>query len=218
MTAGNSAGAGGGASSADILGSAALRQAEALALRVTTVEHRVEDLAVLSDKVADLAAAVAVATGQQEDTAHTRPIPWGDLDADDQVTELERLHSWVEDHVKARYMLALLLPACWPAHPTVVEELRALRWAWHSAYTDPRRRGDDPADWHARHWPGFLARLHDRRWPIIPPPCLQGGTGHETEPTCPPADPEILTDALDQLRRRAATTSGDPPGDGPATP
>jgi hypothetical protein len=50
------------------------------------------------------------------------------------------------------------LPACWPYHPWVVEELLALRRAHHAAYKPKAPRHLD-VDWHANDRPGVVERI-----------------------------------------------------------
>jgi hypothetical protein len=47
----------------------------------------------------------------------------------------QRLTQWV-DWLVATYRLATVIPACWPEHPTLVEELVGLRVAWVAAWSD----------------------------------------------------------------------------------
>jgi hypothetical protein len=47
----------------------------------------------------------------------------------------QRLHGWV-DWLVATYKLTAVIPPCWPAHPTIREELIGLRVAWTGAWSD----------------------------------------------------------------------------------
>lgn len=52
----------------------------------------------------------------------------------------QTLHDWV-DWLVATYRLHQLIPACWPEHPQLVEELIGLCVSWTAAWSD-----DGPAD------------------------------------------------------------------------
>ena len=56
------------------------------------------------------------------------------------------LHAWVAWLVN-RYRLALKIPACWPQHGQLVEELTALWYAWRAAWITPASAWD-PSRWH----------------------------------------------------------------------
>ena len=81
------------------------------------------------------------------------------------------LHAWVTWLVN-RYRLALKIPACWPQHGQLVEELTALWYAWRSAWITPAS-GWDPARWHH----DLAAMLH-RTNVAYPVPC--GSGDHKT--------------------------------------
>jgi hypothetical protein len=83
---------------------------------------------------------------------------WRDLDESNAAKKLEQLTSWV-DWLRSRYPLARRVPACWPEHPEIIEELTALWLAWQHAYTEPDAPLTAAADWHDRWLPGFLHRL-----------------------------------------------------------
>lgn len=86
-------------------------------------------------------------------------VDWTKLpeDSGDHEASWIRLCDWVE-WLTARYRLTReeRLPACWPQHPELVEELTALR-AWHlEAY------GPDGSGQQAVHWHQALADLLNR--------------------------------------------------------
>lgn len=73
----------------------------------------------------------------------------------------ERLHGWV-DWLVATYRLTSVIPACWPEHPTIVEELIGLRVSWVGAWLDASSH-DAIAAWHER-LSKARARLADGNW------------------------------------------------------
>lgn len=83
------------------------------------------------------------------------PLRWRDLDRDAAAQTWAWLIDWV-GWFTDRYQLAEEIPACWPQHPPLVEELTALAGAWHACYDDTAHR-DGPLLWHER-----LTRARDR--------------------------------------------------------
>jgi hypothetical protein len=72
---------------------------------------------------------------------------------------LTELGGWL-DEVFVEYPDAVdTLGDCWPCHPWVVEELLALKAAWHEAYESERASGSKAVDWHDRHRPGAVTRI-----------------------------------------------------------
>ena len=83
---------------------------------------------------------------------------WRDIGPRAAATLWSEVTTWVA-WLRSRYPLARRIPACWPQHPEVVEELTALWLAWQAAYTDPDAPLTAAADWHDRWLPGLLHRL-----------------------------------------------------------
>ena len=83
------------------------------------------------------------------------PLRWRDLHRQAAAETWAWLIDWVGWFVD-RYQVAEEIPACWPQHPPLVEELTALAAAWHSCYDD-NAHPDGPLLWHER-----LARSRDR--------------------------------------------------------
>lgn len=73
----------------------------------------------------------------------------------------QRLTEWV-DWLVATYRLTSVIPACWPEHPAVVEELKALFVAWAGAWLGGAG-ADAPAGWQ-RRLHDAKARLADGNW------------------------------------------------------
>lgn len=83
-------------------------------------------------------------------------VCWRDLDLDETAEELERLHEWVSWLVGRYELTDRLVPDCWWRHGALVEELSALRHAWHASF-DAADSGAGPIGWHER-----FALLRDR--------------------------------------------------------
>jgi hypothetical protein len=76
------------------------------------------------------------------------PLRWADLDREQATQVWAWLIDWTGWLVE-RYQLAEELPACWPLHAPLIEELAALAAAWHDAY-DELAPADAPLLWHER--------------------------------------------------------------------
>jgi hypothetical protein len=76
-----------------------------------------------------------------------RPVNWTALTRDEAAEQWSILTGWT-DWLRARYSLQERIPACWVAHPAIVEELSALRSAWVGTYLDPQARAGDGTAWH----------------------------------------------------------------------
>ncbi|MEV0132634.1 hypothetical protein AB0H83_29760 [Dactylosporangium sp. NPDC050688] len=114
-----------------------------------------EGLAELVETVGDLADSHFALREQVQTLAeHLRPGPAGPAPADLRWRVLDRptaskVWIWLIDWVGwciDRYSLTEEIPACWPVHPPLVEELTALAASWHLAY-DPRAASDAPLRW-----------------------------------------------------------------------
>jgi hypothetical protein len=75
---------------------------------------------------------------------------WHDMTAGQQLAEWAGLRAWVR-WLHDRYELSAddRLPACWPAHPGLVEELYALKVWRKEIYTAPQPSGQAARYWHA---------------------------------------------------------------------
>ncbi|GIG67782.1 hypothetical protein [Phytomonospora endophytica] len=75
-------------------------------------------------------------------------IEWHDLDPEQRQREWLDLVDWVE-WLHDRYELSIAgrLPECWPQHPGLIEELRALK-----AWRDQIYQSDSPSGQAARSW------------------------------------------------------------------
>jgi hypothetical protein len=83
------------------------------------------------------------------------PLQFRHMNQQDASTAWAWLIDWVDWFV-ARYSLAEELPACWPRHGALIEELAALAAGWYTAYDDTAP-ADAPIVWHER-----LARTRAR--------------------------------------------------------
>ena len=106
------------------------------------------------------------------DTRVAQPWHWdgpGGLDDDARHARLRQLGEWVTWLV-ARYDLASQVPPCWPLHPALLDELKAL-WYWHQAVTYPEgvlTQPDPPGGTQQVQNPGVRAaeywEWHEARW------------------------------------------------------
>lgn len=81
------------------------------------------------------------------------------LPPEEQAHRLELLADWVA-WLTGRYRLDhRTIPACWPEHGELIEELAALRLAWEAAYGQ-LAHGDAPLLWH-EHFNLARERLRD---------------------------------------------------------
>ncbi len=76
-----------------------------------------------------------------------RPINWAALDGDRAADQWGVLTDWT-DWLRDRHGLHERIPACWYAHPLILEELSALRSARVGTYLDPQARAGDGSAWH----------------------------------------------------------------------
>lgn len=75
------------------------------------------------------------------------PVIWTAQSDDEQEHQLSLLTEWV-DWLVDRYRLdQRTIPACWPQHGELIEELAALHLAWQAAYAK-LAVGDGPLRWH----------------------------------------------------------------------
>lgn len=133
-------------------------------------EHK-QELDELHEDIAGAVHAVISEALKEADASDTGPAPtrddaaatwWAD------VATAEQWHALVEwvDALRRTYGFRdnQTIPACWPAHGGIVEELAALHRAWlraaHEAAKTGWEPGEDLAYWHDRYLPGVLARIH----------------------------------------------------------
>ena len=87
------------------------------------------------------------------------PILWSAHTPDDQEAMLAELGAWVT-WLTDRYRLDhRTIPACWAAHPELIEELSALHLAWQAADAT-LAYADAPLTWH-EHFALARTRLTD---------------------------------------------------------
>lgn len=103
-----------------------------------------EQLVLLREQVAYLLERDQTREGQ---SAAGRPVNWNALDPPGAAEQLQDPRHWTL-WLTARYDLTETVPACWPHHDPILEELSALRAAWHGAYTDPAARPFDGVGFH----------------------------------------------------------------------
>jgi len=136
------------------------------------LETQRADLDALTDDVRDLTDAVGnladrlmggtpSATGGHG--GGNAPWCWQNLDDDAAESMWRDLAEWV-GWLRGRYPIAEQLPACWPQHTELVEELTALHAVWNAAYLDAAAHPSGAADFHDRWLPGTLTRI--RTWGV----------------------------------------------------
>ncbi|MGI5238639.1 hypothetical protein [Dactylosporangium sp. CA-139066] len=121
-----------------------LRAAALLGAGLAEVRGMLADLA---EAHVALSRQVAEQHQQREGPAAGAPtqLRWSQLDRPGATALWLWLIDWV-GWLNRRFGLTADLPACWPAHPPMVEELTALAAAWHAAY-DPRAHPESPLRW-----------------------------------------------------------------------
>ena len=95
------------------------------------------------------------------DTAAPQEIPtprsWA---ATATATDWDALYEWVDWMVDTYGVSARMLPACWPAHPGLVEELAGLREGWvHARLACVVKPSDQMSYWHDRCLYPLLDRI-----------------------------------------------------------
>jgi hypothetical protein len=131
---------------------------------VTTVQRRLDDLAETVSEVdtlrAEVAAVAEVAENITTGHGHGAASWWPDLaTGESRAKALESLAIWVDEVLRARHPeMYNRLGACWYQHSDVLDELTALRAAWHAAYRDPAAPATAAMEWHDRWLPGAMRR------------------------------------------------------------
>lgn len=75
------------------------------------------------------------------------PVCWATLDPEQAAAALATLQTWVTWLVGRYGLDHRTVPACWPEHGELVEELSALHGAWRVAYA-VTTTATAPLDWH----------------------------------------------------------------------
>lgn len=166
-----------------------------------------EELALLRGQVDYLLERIAGADGLD-----ARPVVWDRLDADAAAQQWAALTGWT-DWLVARYQLSEVVPACWYAHPAILEELSALHVAWVGAYCDPAARASDGVLWHDM-LERVVLRIRDRDLAGCATAAAHRGDA------APAPSPESVTARADAIRadlaaRRASSAPEDPPNPAP---
>jgi hypothetical protein len=83
----------------------------------------------------------------EEQAPRLPPWNWTDLSEPDRLLELEDLANWVAELQQA-YGRWVRLPACWPCHRALLEEL-AVFWYWRRRLDEaPDAAPEEAARWH----------------------------------------------------------------------
>lgn len=154
--------------------------------------HRV--LVDIVDRVQDLANHTTHGRRQPGASTAGAPVSW--LTINDPATArtlLADLVDWL-NRVYTHYPGAVdALGECWHHHPNAIEELLALRAAWHAAYTSPDAAPTRAIDWHDRHLPGVIHRLRATLGNCSLPAHQPGGRANQPRPAIPATyDPDEL--------------------------
>lgn len=124
--------------------------------KVAQLGAALDELAAVVEGLADAVEALQAAPPSKRYTS------WFLIDEPGQLAEeWERLTGWLAQVLRHHPDVAAVphaLRPCWVWHPWVIEELRALRWAWDRAYST-KGGPDKILDWHERACPGTIRRL-----------------------------------------------------------
>jgi hypothetical protein len=132
----------------DVLG----RDVETQRQAVAELQTRLDDLTTLVRELAERQAAEA---------GGERAVWWADLPAGEERTAgLRLLGAWVDEVLRGHHpeLFQDSLQACWYRHDDVLDELTALRAAWHAAYQGKAAPATAAIEWHDRWLPGCMAR------------------------------------------------------------
>jgi hypothetical protein len=145
----------------DALGRQLIRHAEAISQLRRDLDQLASEV---TDAVADLVTRLELESTEDSTINSSREQAgvtawcWRDLGLEASESLWHELSDWVA-WIRHRYPLAKRVPACWPEHPEIVEELTALWLAWNSAYSERDAPLTGAIDWHDRWLPGLLHRL-----------------------------------------------------------
>ncbi len=128
---------------------------------IAELQTRLDDLTTLVRELAERQAA---------QTPGERAIWWPDLPAGQERTAaLRLLGAWVDEVLRGHHpeLARDSLQACWYRHDDVLDELTALRAAWHAAYRGKAAPATAAIEWHDRWLPGCMARCKAavKAWP-----------------------------------------------------
>jgi len=145
------------------------------------VETQRQALAELSSRLDDLTTLVGELAGRRAaETRDERAIWWPDVPAgQERAAALRLLRAWVDEVLRGHHpeLAQDSLQACWYRHEDVLDELTALRAAWHAAYRGKTAPATAAIEWHDRWLPGCMARC---KAAIKARPCDQDG--HQSPP------------------------------------
>ncbi len=128
------------------------RDVETQRQAIAEVQTHLEDLTTLVGELAERQAA---------ETRGERAIWWPDLPAGEERTAaLRLLGAWIDEVLRGHHpeLVQDSLQACWYRHDDVLDELTALRAAWHAAYRGKAAPATAAIEWHDRWLPGCMAR------------------------------------------------------------
>ncbi len=131
------------------------RQLAAVRTDVASLARMADEVSLLADRVAELAALRAAGTGA------AAPTSWFELNAEQAIADLVELTRWVYSVLLHYSVVSQQLTDCWRRHPSAVEGLLALRAAWYAAYRRQGARPEAAVDWHIRLLPGMADLLRE---------------------------------------------------------
>lgn len=147
----------------------------------------------------DVDPAAALFARLDQDTV--RPWSWLELPADEAEVLMELLARFVEDfNLRYAWSPKHLVPACWPAHGALVEELTTLWWSRYCAFDAPGAKIGDAMNWHDKWLPGFLKRM--TTWLDGTEQDCRAGQHSKSEQW--PAQSQAAANLTDEMRRLTA--------------
>ena len=121
------------------------------------------EVAELRRAVSELAGGLAALAEEIAEDAGARPLRapwWPGLAGAERQEAWHDLTVWVEEVFRQRHPEDYSkLGRCWYRHPDVVDDLGALRVAWHAAYRAKSPLPSAAVEWHDRWYPGVLGRI-----------------------------------------------------------
>jgi hypothetical protein len=102
----------------------------------------------------------ALSARGEDEEAPAAPWCWITMSPGEQADRVLELARWVRDVLRGRYPgRTESIRACWPEHPTVLEELGWLYGEWRMAYLDEDGTHRHVGEWHDRWLDGVLGRF-----------------------------------------------------------
>jgi hypothetical protein len=146
-------------SSADLANSAVVRVSSALTQMKEAMAAQGETIAQLREELKRKKTPKVEATDTDDDIPDFVP-DWYSVETEQQAQLiLSELIEWV-GRVYLRGPTNATLPHCWMWHPTVVDELMSLRWAYLDAHHGEHANGFKASDWRDRYRKSAIERIN----------------------------------------------------------